>query len=245
MSEAEPFPQPSVLDPGARWRKIARRGAFVAIASTIVPIDGDILWTISGELLDIARSQRGEEGPIGSLITAFCLMIVPVLTSGIAVAIAASARSLDPADRQLPIGGMWLLFFATVLMPAYFFGFHMQGVARDDTAAIVGIGILILFLFFGGLTFLMYWDQRKTPLAIFGLGIMPISLNLLAWAALAVAFAAGGPGGVLWVIFVCAGVTGAAMMFIGWLCWWRAVKKEMLASRGSARPANQPSSSSS
>jgi hypothetical protein len=220
----------SMIDPGARWRQIARHGAVLSIASTLIPLEhGDNLWKVSDQILDIARGDRSDRGLVGILVTVFCLMMVPVLISGAAVAIAASIRSLIPGDRRVPIGAMMILFFGTALVPAYFFGFHMRDVVRDDTAAIVGIGTLILFLFIGGLTFLIHWDQRKTPLAVFGLGILPIALNMLAWIALGLVFVLDGPAGWLSYVFIFAGVVGAAMMLFGWLRWWGSVKRHLRA----------------
>src|SRR5262249_10545877 len=136
------------------------------------------------EILNVATDPHPDVDVRGILVTVFCLMIAPVMSSGIALAFATSPYALIPNWRLSPLAAAALLFIATLLLPTYFFGFHMKGVARDDTAAIVGIGLLIFFLFVGGVLFLMSWDQRRTPLRIFALGIMPLVLNMLAWTAL-------------------------------------------------------------
>jgi hypothetical protein len=230
MDESRAREQLFEADPASRWRKLARCGAVLAIASTLIPIErDDNLWMAADDLARFARGERPGQGTQKMLVTAFCLMMAPVMLSGAAVLVGASRRSLKAYQRVLPLMAMFVLFLGTALLPAYFFGFHMKGVARDDAAAMIGIGVLICFLFVAGLLFLVFWDRRKTPLAIFPLGIMPLVLNALAWLALALVFLAVTPPNITSYFFILSGWGGSVMMLIGWLMWGRAVRREYKA----------------
>jgi hypothetical protein len=217
-------------DPGSKWRRVARFGAGACALATVLPFDNNTpLWGYFGDLLKIAvgvrdnRKSNVEEW----LIVSFCCLVVPVLLGGPVYVWVCSRRSLQ-TDRRgvLQRVTLQILWALTAILP-YIFVFKQLPPNLSENEVQIGIAVsaLSLYLLICGLTYLASRRVRETPLYIFSMGTLSITMNLLAWACLMMMIVLEFPPQLMTALIVALGFSGALLLFWGWLKWWSAVKK--------------------
>ncbi len=223
-------------DPGRRWRRCVRVGAVLCTLATVVPFDGtDLDWCVWARLPSIVR-DLGLEGP--SWLGLYCSFIFTVILGGpvllLLLLLCAAADYDSTALRRnltrILLGGLW----AVSTLPPYYAAiriFQKVGLSEVQVALIAsGLSVFLLITALGFLTSRRVW---YTPLYPFAMGVVPVTLGFLAWTGAMFDIVNEIKGRIgtyqqLSLVFG-SGAVGSALILLGWLMWWSAVRRAMRA----------------
>jgi hypothetical protein len=217
-------------DPGSKWRRVARFGAGACTLATLIPVEGGRpFWGLLKEILDVALAIRGARvmDLKEALVISFCCLTVPLLLGGPAYLLICSSRSLQTDGKgQLQRGTLFGLWALTAIVP-YVFVFKQlpPNVQENELTIGIAISLLSIYLLICGLSYLSSRRAKATPLCIFSMGVLPISMNLVAWSCILGLILIAKPRELTTPLVIAMGFAGALMLFWGWLKWWSAVKK--------------------
>jgi hypothetical protein len=233
-----PDPTP---DPGRGWRRLARVGAVMTALAIMMPMPGNDRESLFKLLITgwdlIAQAQRvlvqsadsitmpKLSEILSSMLGLICTL--PFVTALVLSILCGCNRGLSKAKRMfrisLLITGVLLTAGAAYVFFALFF-FRLQW--------LLWIPHVILFL--AALAILDGWHRRESVLCEFWPGTFLVMSACVAWGLegyLFVNFLAGFMGNAAirwsWWNVLSAGALGSVMSAVGWLLWWRAVRRHL------------------
>ncbi len=224
MNADEPTAAPvdwAALDPGRRWRRLARWGALLTALATIVPIDSPqrTLWHATGEIYEELMEKRND-APF-ELLVFFCLF-APAMLVGPLNLILWGRVTLKSRSLRLFLATALLLVTAATIYYFVMRRLHIE-VIEEHTAIVAG-SALSFFLLICGLALSTARHVERMPTAIFCLGVVPLFTASGAWAVFACIVFWWEQGTPMSIISFMS-CTGCALMCIGFFGWWAAVRR--------------------
>lgn len=229
-------------DPGRNWRRLARVGALFYTVSFVTLV---FSWRYFELMIHAAWRIDIFDVGIGTWRHRFiwCLFLTSD-SVGPCMILACSKRALDPGRRKLALTSIVFLWIVSVLPPFMFGIRQLPSISEDEFAVLIGLLCLFAYVFIGGMTYLQTRRHKHAPLYPFWFGVLPLVCAAAANICdvsleLPVVLSSGpSPYRIRELFAFFAWISGSLMMLIGWIMWWRAVKKELTKSK-SARAANK------
>ena len=216
-------------DPGRFWRRMARLGALIATIVAFYPLGSGYFF--AQELYDDLKIIfENDEAALFSPNSPWAILIITacsttVILCGPVMILSCSASSTKAGIRRaINTAGLIILFPLNALVPFCYVLRMLSGVS--DTGRGFGISTMMVYLLLHGFVVLVTMQKRQQPDVPFWPGLTVLGTNLLAWACV-VFYGMFYPAGFSqgdWILFFAA-LSGALSLFLGWLMWWRAVKR--------------------